>query len=69
VTFQEVPAKTSGIKWVHDNAHSAERFLPETVGTGCAFVDYDNDGWLDIFLVNSGVSDFYSPAAPLKNAL
>jgi len=69
VTFQEVPAKTSGIKWVHDNAHSAERFLPETVGAGCAFVDYDNDGWLDIFLVNSGVSDFYSPAAPLKNAL
>ena len=69
VTFQEVPAKTSGIKWVHDNAHSAERFLPETVGAGCAFVDYDNDGWLDIFLVNSGVSDFYSPATPLKNAL
>ncbi|HEX6715542.1 MAG TPA: CRTAC1 family protein [Pyrinomonadaceae bacterium] len=69
VTFQEVPAKTSGIKWVHDNAHSAERFLPETVGAGCAFVDYDNDGWMDMFLVNSGASDFYSPAAPLKNAL
>ncbi len=69
VTFQEVPAKTSSIKWVHDNAHSAERFLPETVGAGCAFVDYDNDGWMDIFLVNSGASDFYSPAAPLKNAL
>jgi enediyne biosynthesis protein E4 len=69
VTFQEVPAKTSGIKWVHDNAHSAERFLPETVGAGCAFLDYDNDGWMDIFLVNSGASDFYSPAAPLKNAL
>ena len=69
VTFQEVPAKTSGIKWVHENAHSAERFLPETVGAGCAFLDYDNDGWMDIFLVNSGASDFYSPAAPLKNAL
>ena len=69
VTFQEVAAKTSGIKWVHDNAHSAERFLPETVGAGCAFIDYDNDGWMDIFLVNSGASDFYSPAAPLKNAL
>ena len=69
VTFQEVPAKTSGIKWVHDNAHSAERFLPETVGAGCAFLDYDNDGWMDIFLVNSGASDFYSPATPLKNAL
>ena len=69
VTFQEVPAETSGIKWIHENAHSAERFLPETVGAGCAFLDYDNDGWMDIFLVNSGASDFYSPASPLKNAL
>jgi hypothetical protein len=28
------------------------KFLLETTGCGCAFVDYDNDGWLDIFLVN-----------------
>src|SRR5580704_8423156 len=28
------------------------RFLMETTGCGCAFIDYDNDGWLDIFLVN-----------------
>jgi hypothetical protein len=69
VTFQEVPAKASGISWVHNNAHSPERFLPETVGAGCAFLDYDNDGWMDIFLVNSGASDFYSPITPLKNAL
>jgi hypothetical protein len=69
VSFEEVPAKTSGIGWVHNNAHSPERFLPETVGAGCAFFDYDNDGWMDIFLVNSGASDFYSPATPLKNAL
>jgi hypothetical protein len=69
VTFEEVPAKTSGITWVHNNAHSPERFLPETVGAGCAFLDYDNDGWMDIYLVNSGVSDFYTPPVPLKNAL
>src|SRR6202140_4581059 len=69
VTFEEVPAKSSGITWVHNNAHSAERHLPETVGAGCAFFDYDNDGWMDIYLVNSGPSDFFTPAAPLKNAL
>ncbi|HEX8186294.1 MAG TPA: VCBS repeat-containing protein, partial [Blastocatellia bacterium] len=69
VTFEEVTAKSSGITWAHNNAHSAERFLPETVGAGCAFFDYDNDGWMDIYLVNSGASDFYSPATPLKNAL
>src|SRR5512138_96852 len=69
VTFEEVPAKTSGITWTHNNAHSVERHLPETVGAGCAFFDYDNDGWMDIYLVNSGAADFYAPATPLKNAL
>src|SRR6476646_4888737 len=68
-TFEEVPPSVSGITWVHNNAHSNDRHLPETVGAGCAFFDYDNDGWMDIFLVNSGPSDFFTPAAPLKNAL
>src|SRR6185295_13669147 len=69
VTFQEVPAGVSGISWLHDNARSPERHLPETVGAGCAFLDFDNDGWMDIYLVNSGPSDFFTPRAPLKNAL
>jgi hypothetical protein len=61
--------KGSGIGWVHNNAQSAARHLPETVGAGCAFFDYDNDGWMDIYLVNSGSSDFFTPALPFKNAL
>jgi enediyne biosynthesis protein E4 len=69
VTFEEIAAAQSGITWVHQNARSPERYLPETVGAGCAFFDYDNDGWMDIYLVNSGASDFYSPAVPLRNAL
>ncbi|HKP71337.1 MAG TPA: CRTAC1 family protein [Pyrinomonadaceae bacterium] len=69
VTFEEVLPKSSGISWVHNNAHSVERHLPETVGAGCAFFDYDNDGWMDIYLVNSGASDFFTPATPIKNAL
>src|SRR5260370_29399578 len=56
--FEEVPAKASGIVWVHDNAKSPERFLPETLPPGCAIFDYDNDGWMDIFLVNAGESNF-----------
>ena len=48
---------------------SAERFLPESLGPGCAFLDYDNDGWMDIYLVNSGPSNFFQPKQPLKNAL
>lgn len=69
VTFVEVPPKVSGITWTHNNAHSNERYLPETVGAGCAFFDYDNDGWMDIYLVNSGQSDFFTPPKPIRNAL
>jgi len=67
--FEEIPPGASGIKWVHENAMSAERYLPETLGPGCAFVDFDNDGWMDLYLVNSGPSDFYKPTKPLRNAL
>jgi hypothetical protein len=67
--FEEVPPEKSGITFVHENAMSPERYLPETMGPGCAFVDYDNDGWMDVYIVNSGPADFYTPKAPLRNAL
>ena len=65
--FEEVTK--SGITWAHDNAMSPERYLPESLGSGCAFFDYDNDGWMDIYLVNSGPSDFWKPAKQTRNAL
>jgi enediyne biosynthesis protein E4 len=67
--FEEVPPSVTGITWVHENARSPEHFLPEALGPGCAFLDYDNDGWMDLYLVNSGPSDFYKPAKLLRNAL
>src|SRR6266542_2293060 len=67
--FAEVPPSASGISWVHENAMSPQRYLPEALGPGCAFLDYNNDGSMDIYLVNSGVSDFYQPNKRLKNAL
>jgi len=67
--FEEVSPAASGITWVHENAISPERYLPETLGPGCAFFDYDNDGWMDLYLVNSGPSDFFQPVKPLRNAL
>lgn len=48
---------------------SPERYLPETLGPGCAFLDYDNDGWMDIYLVNSGPSEFFQPKRSIRNAL
>ena len=67
--FEEIPPEKSGIAWVHENAMSPDRYLPETMGPGVAFLDYDNDGWMDLFLVKSGPCDFFKPKAPLRNAL
>ena len=45
----------SGIRFLHSTGGRGEKLLPETMGSGGAFLDYDLDGRLDIFLVNSGV--------------
>lgn len=65
--FTEAPR--TGIAWRHDNAKSRDRHLPETVGPGVAVLDYDGDGWMDLYFVNSGAADFFTPVTPLTNAL
>ena len=67
--FEEIPAEVSGIRFRHVAGHSPQMYLPETEGAGGAFFDYDNDGWMDIYLVNSGKCDFFDPVPPLRNAL
>jgi hypothetical protein len=51
VTFRDV-TQQAGIHFVHNNGAFGKKYLPETLGPGVAFIDYDNDGWPDIFLVN-----------------
>ena len=46
--FEIVASSDSGIEWTHANERSPEKYLPESTGPGCAFFDYDNDGWMDI---------------------
>ena len=67
--FELVPPESSRITWVHNNGRSPDTYPPETVGAGCGFIDYDKDGWMDIYLVNSGKCDFLEPKPPLRNAL
>ncbi len=67
--FDQVPPSVSGITFRHVNGRTPDYYLPETTGAGCAFLDYDNDGWMDIYLVNSGKCDFYNPQPALRNAL
>jgi hypothetical protein len=44
---------SAGIHFRHNNGAYGGKLLPETLGPGCAFLDYDGDGWQDILLVNS----------------
>jgi hypothetical protein len=67
--FEVVPSSVSRIVFEHVSGRSPQCYLPETLGGGGGFIDYDNDGWMDIYLVNSGKCDFYDPNPPLRNAL
>jgi hypothetical protein len=51
-TFADVTAQ-AGIHFRHNSGAYGGKLLPETLGSGCAFLDYDNDGWQDILLVNA----------------
>ncbi len=52
IEFTDVSAQ-AGIRFKHNSGASGKKYLPETLGTGCAFLDYDNDGWQDLLIVNS----------------
>jgi hypothetical protein len=52
VRFVDI-TEEAGIDFVHENAAHGEKLLPETMGSGVAFLDYDGDGHPDLFLVNS----------------
>ncbi len=69
VTFRELGPRETGVTWVHDNAISERRYLPETEPPGVGIFDFDNDGWMDLFLVNTGESVFFKPPKPLHHAL
>jgi len=63
VTFRDITQK-AGIHFVHNNAAFGKKYLPETMGPGVAFIDYDHDGWQDIFVVNG--TDW--PGRPSKHS-
>ncbi|HSE97071.1 MAG TPA: CRTAC1 family protein [Blastocatellia bacterium] len=52
IQFTDATAE-AGISFKHNSGAFGKKYMPETLGSGCAFLDYDNDGWQDILLINS----------------
>lgn len=68
VTFLDV-TRSAGITFCHDNAASPEKYLIETMGSGCGWIDYDQNGLLDLYLANGAATPAYKPKHPLCGAL
>lgn len=68
VQFSNI-ADRAGITVKHENGATPEKYLPETMGGGALFLDYNNDGWLDVFLVNGGSFKDPGRAARAKHRL
>ena len=62
-------ASSAGISFQHDNAASPEKYLIETMGSGCGWIDYDQNGLLDLYLVNGASTRLYTPKHALRSVL
>jgi hypothetical protein len=50
--FQDISEQAGLTKWTHKMGTPQKPYILETIGSGVALLDYDNDGWLDIYIVN-----------------
>jgi len=51
IRFEDI-TRAAGVRFIHNNGSFGQKWLPEAMGSGVAFLDYDNDGWQDILIVN-----------------
>ena len=70
IVFQDISEKAGLTKWHHQMGTPEKKFILEQIGSGVALLDYDNDGWLDIYVVNGSTYDAMSgKVAPPHAAL
>jgi hypothetical protein len=68
IVFQDVAEKAGLTKWRQVMGTPEKKFIIETVGSGVGLIDYDRDGWLDIYLVNGSTYDALSGKAQPPHA-
>jgi len=68
VRFTDV-RQAAGITFQHDATMSEEKNYIETMGNGLGWIDYDQDGLMDLYLVQSAAAEWYKPSRPLRSAL
>src|SRR4029077_18560091 len=61
--------QSAGITFLQDATATDEKYYLETMGTGVAWLDYDQDGLMDLYFVQSTATDIYKPPQPLRSAL
>jgi len=61
--------KSAGITFIQDSTQTDQKYYLETMGTGVAWIDYDQDGLMDLYFVQAGATDIYKPTTPLRSAL
>jgi enediyne biosynthesis protein E4 len=61
--------KQAGITFLQDATATEEKYYLETMGTGVGWIDYDQDGLMDLYFVQSAATDIYKPPHPLRSTL
>jgi hypothetical protein len=68
IIFEDISEKAGLTKWHHKMGTPEKKFILEQIGSGVALLDYDNDGWLDIYMVNGSTYDAMSGKAEPPHA-
>jgi len=68
VVFEDISEKSGLAKWHHTMGTPQKQFIIETVGSGVGLIDYDNDGWLDIYMVNGSTYEALAGKAAAPHA-
>ena len=68
VVFEDIAAKAGLTTWHHTMGAADKRYILDSIGSGVGLIDFDNDGWMDIYLVNGSTDEAYLGKAAAPHA-